>query len=710
MTFPRFALAVTLVTLALGRMAAQSPEADLQRAVQKELASGDLDASITEYLAIAARAESTSRAVAARALLRAADSHAKRGDRQARDLYQRIVASFADQAEVVAQARARLAAVPGPGAASVVWTGAAVDTFGNGSVSPDGRHIAYVDWTTGDLALHDLTRGTDRRLTNIGDLTVSPGIYAGGSVFAPEGTRIAFAWFNRADGRQRGDENSSRSRYDVRLVSTAGTGIPQFKVIYDNEDTVWVHPYDWSRDGRFLALQIERTDRTGQIALLDVRDGGVQVLKSFPWQAAGEGMRFSPDGRYLAFDLRVANQGQRDVYLLAADGSRETPIVVQPSDEAVLGWSPDGSRLLFWSDRSGPRSLWTLDVKDGRPAGAPKLVTSAIADDPGRFAPLGLTADGALLYVSSRPTGSGIQVAHLDFEATRLASPPRDAGLELASTNAARTFAWSRNGQSLAVSRRVRPGMDAAMLLSVKDMATGAIRETLPQSGSCGDFLQWASSGAFFICHGSHVDERQSARPLRYGIVRMTADTGEVTFVAPGRAPALSSDGRTVYLLRDIEDQPGEQRVAIVERQLASGVERELLRRSSLAGLSLSPDGRWLATVARNPDAGTNALVIVSMSSDKAHEAIVLPPGETFNASTLFWSPDSASVLAAKSRTGIKPVFLRATLDGKLTTHPDLELGVNIRVHPDGRQIAYAVPGEGAGITEVYRLDGLVGR
>jgi len=679
-------------------MAAQSPEADLQRAVQKELASGDLDASITEYLAIAARAESTSRAVAARALLRAADAYARRGDRQARAIYERLVASFADQTDVLVQARARLAAAPGSDAPSVVWSGAAVDTYGNGSVSPDGRQIAYVDWTTGDLALHDLTRGTDRRLTNIGDLTTtSPGIYAGGSVFAPEGTRIAFAWFNR-------------SRYDVRLVSTTATGIPQFKVIYDNEDTEWVHPYDWSRDGRVLALQIERTDRTGQIALLDVRDGGVQVLKSFPWQAAGEGMRFSPDGRYLAFDLRVANQGQRDVYLLAADGSRETPIVVQPSDEAVLGWSPDGSRLLFWSDRSGPRSLWTLDVKDGRPAGAPKLVTSAIADDPGRFAPLGLTADGALLYVSSRPTGSGIQVAHLDFEATRLASPPRDAGLELASTNAVRTFAWSRNGQSLAVSRPVRPGMDAAMLLSVKDMATGAIRETLPQSGSCGDFLQWASSGAFFICHGSHVDERQSARPLRYGIVRMTADTGEVTFVAPGRAPALSSDGRTVYLLRDIEDQPGEQRVAIVERQLASGVERELLRRSSLAGLSLSPDGRWLATVSRNRDAGTSALVTASTSGNDVREAVHLTRGEAFDAGTLFWSPDSGSVMARKSGTGTKPGFVRAALDGKLTTHPDLELGVNIRVHPDGRQIAYAVPGEGAGITEVYRLDGLVGR
>jgi hypothetical protein len=381
-----------------------------------------------------------------------------------------------------------------------------------------------------------------------------------------------------------------------------------------------------------LALQIERTDRTGQIALLDVRAGGVQVL-------------------------------------------------------------------LFRSDRGGPWGLWALDVKDGRPAGTPRLVKSAISEDPGRFAPLGLTSDGALLYVTSRATRSGIRIAQLDFAAARLMSPPRDAGIELASINAVRSFAWSANGQSLAVSRRVRPGMDAATLLSVKDMTTGAIRETRPRSGSCVGFLQWASSGGFFVCLGPHVDERQNARPLRYGIVRMAADTGEVTFVAPGRAPALSSNGQTVYLLRDIEGRPEEQHVAIVERQLASGVERELHRRPSLAGLSLSPDGRWLATVSRNRDAGTSALLFVSISGDITREVVALPRGETFDAQTLFWSPDSGSVFARKSGAGIKPSFVRAALDGKVTTHPDLDLGVDIRVHPDGRQIAYAVPGVSPGVT-----------
>ena len=66
--------------------------------------------------------------------------------------------------------------------------------------------------------------------------------------------------------------------------------------------------------------------------------------------------------------------------------------------------------------------------------------------------------------------------------------------------------------------------------------------------------------------------------------------------MATGRAPALTRDGRTVYLLRDLEAASAKG-VALIEHQLASGAERELIRRESLALLELSPDGRLLATV-----------------------------------------------------------------------------------------------------------------
>ena len=693
MTFPRVPVVAVILSLALVPMLAQSPEADLQRAVQKELATGDLGASILEYVAIASRTESTNRSVAAQALLRAAAAHAKRGDGKEREIYRRVAAQFADQPEIAAQARARLGeSAPAP---AVVWNRAKVDTYGNGSVSRDGRQIAYVDWETGNLALHDVATGIDRPLTNLGNMRTNPGIYAGLSAFSPDGDRLAFAWFDQV-----------RGRYDIRMVSTRGTDVPPYTTVYDNENSDWVHPYDWSRDGRYLAFQVQRTDRTGQIGVIDVSNGRVQVLKSFPWTTPSRGMRFSPDGRFLAFDLAAEPQGASDVYLLAVDGSRETAAVVQPSDEELVGWNPDGSQVLFLSDRSGPWSLWAIAVKDGKPWGPANAIRSTVAPERGRFAPLGFTQTGALVYAISRATNSGINVAQMDFASARLVSPPRDAGLELSTIGGGAEFSWNASGQALAVSRRVRPGVDNAQLLTLKDVGSGAIREIQPRWGGCSVRPQWSANGSFVICQGVHFDSR-AERP---GVVRMDGATGVVTFVAAGRAPALTRDGRTVYLLRYPEGQSSAKGVALIEHQLASGAERELLRRESLALLRLSPDGRLLATISRSASTSERALLLVPVAGDQAREVLALRGGETFGPgqSGLFWAPDGHSVFVMKAVSGAKPTFVRVALDGTVTNHPDLELGNDVNVHPDGRQVAYSVPTEN--VVEVHRLDGIASR
>ncbi len=61
------------------------------------------------------------------------------------------------------------------------------------SLSPDGRYISYPDWNTGDLAIHDMVTGKDRRLTNKGSWAVSND-NAGYSLFSPDGKQVAYTW------------------------------------------------------------------------------------------------------------------------------------------------------------------------------------------------------------------------------------------------------------------------------------------------------------------------------------------------------------------------------------------------------------------------------------------------------------------------------------------------------------------------------------
>jgi Tol biopolymer transport system component len=64
-----------------------------------------------------------------------------------------------------------------------------------GAPSPDGRHLSFVDWSTGDLAVRDLTTGESRHVTNKGSWSESSE-QAGYSVFSADGKQLAYSWFN----------------------------------------------------------------------------------------------------------------------------------------------------------------------------------------------------------------------------------------------------------------------------------------------------------------------------------------------------------------------------------------------------------------------------------------------------------------------------------------------------------------------------------
>ena len=86
------------------------------------------------------------------------------------------------------------------------------------SVSPDGRYLAYTDWTTGDLAVRDLATGQDRRVTNKGPLAKVVEFAEFFMQFSGDGKRLAHIW----------DKNG----YEIRLINVDGSGS---RFIYRNK-------------------------------------------------------------------------------------------------------------------------------------------------------------------------------------------------------------------------------------------------------------------------------------------------------------------------------------------------------------------------------------------------------------------------------------------------------------------------------------------
>jgi Tol biopolymer transport system component len=670
-------------------------EVALQAAIRKETVEGDLKGAIEQYKKIAAQ-PGAGRATVATALLRMGQCHEKLGNAEARTAYERVVRDFADQAEIVAQARVRLAALGSPTASAgvrtrQVWTGPPRTEYVECSVSPDGRYLSYVDWDTGDLALHDFVANTDRRLTNKGTWTESDE-FAEASAISRDGKQVAYSWYITKD------------RYELRIVRVEKAGFTQPRRLFGNEDDTWIRPYDWSPDGNWLAVELWRRDRTGQVGLISTQDGSLRVLKSVEWDGSGSALGrifFSPDGKYLAYDRASDTSRQHDVFILAIDGSRETTAVTGPTQEEMVGWSPDGKYLLFTSDRTGSIGLWTLPFASGTPQGNPELVKPNI----GAIVPVGLTAAGALYYaVPAARLLARIQVATFDFGTGKLLSPPVDVAPEgVLESNVSPD--WSPDGKYLAYLSQSATGSQG-FSIKIRSVETGQVRELPAKLDRLGPYsFRWAPDGRSFSLPQQDGD-----------ILRVDAETGETSLlvqkagVQQGAAP-WSPDGKKIYYRRVASDG-----VAFVERDLASGNETELIRRATLGNVQLSPDGRYIATGSVDPATNSSTFLLIPVAGGEPRELMRAGSKADSAPSMLTWAPDSQSLLIRKRPSGENQSgeVWRALLDGsearKLDEKLDPRLATaGIRLHPDGRQIAFtpdALTGAGwARSAEVWVLE-----
>jgi len=669
---------VVMLALSGGLLLAQNartPEVLFKAAQNKEQVEGDLKGAIEQYKQIASGRD---RVMAAKALVRMAECYLKLGDAEAQRIYERVVRDYADQTEAAAVARAHLgrteAAATSAGMTSRrVWTPSPDADASSGAISSDGR-LVFTDWETGDLAVHNFVSGRDRRLTDSqGTWDDRSKEFAEEAAISRNGKQVAYSWYNI-----KGDN-------ELRVTSLEGTSLPQSRLLFANEDLRWVAPFDWSPDGNWIAVQLERQDRTRQMGLISVRDGSLRVLKSAEWQGATK-LFFSPDGKYLAFDAPVgeSRNDQRDVFLLAVDGSREVPAVVGPSNDTMMGWSPDGKYLLFASDRGASVGLWAAPIAEGRPQGTPELMKPEIS----RFS-LGVSASGSL-YTHVILSGRDIQVATVDFETGKLVSQPVNPAKSYMGFN--QVPAWSPDGKYLAyLSYRNRIGGNRVIVIWSAE--TGQVREIQPRLNYFG-YPLWAPDGRSWISDGRDLKNRS-------GVYRIDAQTGESTPIVMSEDghtldhTQWSPDGTRIYYRRNLATDG----FSFVERDLASGNEREIIRRenpSNLFILNLSPDGRFIATTYNDRSTRSHVLLLIPVFGGEPRELFRVTQPQSLMG-TASWMPDGRAVVVDKvfnDSVTEREFWLVPTAGGqprKIDVGPTTGLGPVVRVHPDGRQIAYVV-------------------
>lgn len=738
------ALALAVATTTVGSVRAQKPDQAavlLEAAKQKETLEGDLTGAIKHYQDIVQAYGKTNRGVAAEALLRMAALYQRQGDARARAVYESILKDFGDQA-AAREAQARLASLAVAATQSqpvvsrrLLWEVPRAPSFyPAAALSRDGRYIAYADWDLRDLFIHDLVAGSDRRVTQdaVKDASGRLVEYAeNGAVLSRDGTQLAYGWV-------KGEKS------ELRVVSVAPGGIQKPRVLVANPEVLFASPYEWTPNGESILVQVGRPDRTFQLGLVSTRDGALTILKSTDWRDGGS-VFLSPDGKNIAFDQRATRGDASDIFVLAIDGSRQIHVVDHPANDELAGWTPDGRQLLFTSDRRGSVDLWSVEFTGASERRDPELVRPDI----GQFTwSLGVSSTGSLYTFVRGSTSSETRMASLDFASGQVLSPPVLAGRDFIGATSLPT--WSPDGTSLSWLSQGRPVLDDKFSLALRPAAGGRAVEwplELNQVQPLG--IQWTHDSRGFMVFGRDRDNRN-------GIFRIDAQTRAMSVVTLGgpfgserglrpvpRESSWSSDGTKFYFLRDAPRAVGEgalierdiasgterelyrgtirglkispdhqtlyfereilqgaqtvdgfrERI-LVERTLSSGQERELLRSINPNEIRLSPDGQYISTGKIDSATKARSVGIVRVRDGQYRELMRgVAPQESLSVAA--WSPDSQSVIVSQRLASGTRETWWAPIDDRAPRKLPIDTRAgSLEIHPDGRQVVLQTQSE----------------
>jgi Tol biopolymer transport system component len=673
--------AVLMAAIAWIPAATQDRQALFEKALALEEAQGKLQEAIALYQKIVD--ESKAPSLAAQAQLRIGICHQKLGHKEAQSAFQKVIDNYPGQAEAVRQAREQLSVLARTQTLIEKSDGdlriRKVPELIGGWISRDGRWLCGWD-DTGDLSIMEVATGSKRRLTQ--GASWDKGDFVDDLAISPDSKRVAFVWFR--DYRNR----------DLKVVNIDGTGERTLRT--DADASGQLRLCDWTPDGRHIlgiTSQVRlKESEASRFVLFSVSDGAIQEVKSLGGPRP-QRINISPDGRWIAYDFAQNDAtGERDIFLVSADGSREIPLVQHPADDRLLGWAPGGEQILFSSDRleSGSLDMWIVPVGNGKARGAPALVRRYA----GRrdIEPMGFTQDGAFYYTDFSGK-SDVYLAVLDPEKAKVSTPAQNIAQGFEGAN--RDPAWSPDGKYLAYISDRESGGPKSLALCILSLDTGEYRVLFPELKSMARMTWFADGESVLVMGGESGGLRLVAgKTGGVGVVNwgsidlINVKTAAVrTLIADDgtgiHSPRCTPDGKKILYGND----SWQERVfRIVSYDVESGQKKEICRSSQpIVRMDIAPDGKLLAFL------------------DPADASLRIMPTEGGSPRVLYkldsmirgpaWSPDGKNIYFARyikgtqrqelwriPSAGGEPVRFDLAVDGSME---------NFDIHPDGRRIAY---------------------
>lgn len=278
------------------------------------------------------------------------------------------------------------------------------------SYSPDGKNIAVVDTENstdgGQYAIYliNIETGERQRLTVSGD-------FVGETTprFSPDGKSVAFVQLTAAQNQ------------DLFVVPANG-GEPR-QITFD---ATIIHSLAWSADGREIYFVSFRGSNQAKVWRVANAGGEPELISTGGTEISN--IAVSSDNKKFAF---VENTKQWKIWRISADGQPPHRLFASTANDFNPQYSPDGSRIVFISDRTGRQEVWAANM-DGK--NLRQMTDSPLEANSPQFS----------------PDNSRIAFHRTDGDAIDIIKIPADGGAEQRITqNAGRNFfpTWSADGK-----------------------------------------------------------------------------------------------------------------------------------------------------------------------------------------------------------------------------------------------------------------------
>ena len=389
------------------------------------------------------------------------------------------------------------------------------------SWSPNGSRIAY--WGIAEGSRRDLftipaAGGTPVPVTKDAAIDWNP-------VWSPDGRRIYFA----------SDRGGSMNLWRIEVDESSGEVRGEPEPV--RAPSTFATHATLSGDGTRMAY----TSTVASVSLasvpFDSRSAKAGPLEKPLREIRNlSGPRASPDGAWIVFWREGL---QEDIVLVRADGSDERLLTDDPYRDRHPRWSPDGERIVFYSDRSGKYELWSVGA-DG--SGLEKLTDTK---GPARI-PV-WSPDGSQILSSTRETTGFLFDPRLPWseqEIRELPSYPSETEVFV-------PFDWSPDGTMVAGYLQTTAGVRAGIV--VHFLETGRYEKL----ADFGLVPYWMGDSRRLVFQGLGPDRSRQPTNIDldfkiFVVDRVTKEVREV-LALPGEsamAPALTADGTRLYFVR----------------------------------------------------------------------------------------------------------------------------------------------------------------